>query len=107
MFQFPGFALSLLVFNQEGFPIRTFTDQRLFAPPRNFSQLTTSFVASWSLGIPHTLLFASYPYYTRSLYSTPNLSMNFQKIHLHGFHLDGNPETIRHDPLSGITKYIT
>ena len=37
--------------------IRTFADQGSFAPPRNFSQLTTSFVASGSQGIPHTLLF--------------------------------------------------
>ena len=29
-----------------GFPIQIFADQRLFAPPRNFSQRTTSFVAS-------------------------------------------------------------
>ena len=56
MFQFPGFACRL-VFNQPGFPIRTFTDQRLFATPRNFSQLTTSFVASESLGIPRMPLF--------------------------------------------------
>lgn len=39
-----------------GCPIRTFTDQRLFAPPRNFSQLITSFFASESLGIHRTPL---------------------------------------------------
>ncbi len=38
-----------------GFPIRTSTDQRLFASPRSFSQLITSFVVSESLGIRHTL----------------------------------------------------
>ena len=32
---------------------------RSFAPPRTFSQLTTSFVASRSQGIPHAPLFAS------------------------------------------------
>ena len=48
-----------LVFNQPGFPIRTSTDHKSFAPPRSFSQLTTSFVISESLGIPHTPLFAS------------------------------------------------
>lgn len=54
MFQFSGFAtLSLTVFNCVGCPIRTSTDQRSFAPPRCFSQLTTSFVASESQGIPH------------------------------------------------------
>ena len=49
-----------MVFNHAGCPIRTSTDQGLFAPPRSFSQLTTSFVVSESLGIRHTPLFASY-----------------------------------------------
>ena len=40
-----------------GCPIRTSTDHRSFAPPRCLTQLTTSFVASGSQGIPHTLLF--------------------------------------------------
>ena len=39
-----------------GFPIRTFTDQSLFAAPRNLSQRTTSFVASDCQGIHHMLL---------------------------------------------------
>ena len=47
------------VFNLPGFPIRTSTDYRSFAPPRSFSQLTTSFVVSESLGIPRAPLFAS------------------------------------------------
>ena len=34
-----------------GCPIRTSADQGLFAPPRSFSQLITSFVALQSLGI--------------------------------------------------------
>ena len=95
MFQFPAFTLSLLFFKQEGCPIRTSTDQCLFAAPRGFSQLTTSFVVSESLGIPHTPLFASYSLrYTHVYrivffnyfylicsvlffhYSFPNLSMN-------------------------------
>ncbi len=46
-------------FKLGGFPIRTSTDLRLFASPRSFSQLTTSFVISESLGIPHAPLFAS------------------------------------------------
>jgi hypothetical protein len=37
-----------------GCPIRTPADQFLFADPRSFSQLTTSFFAFESLGIPHT-----------------------------------------------------
>ena len=80
MFQFPGLTFTRYSFTISGFPIRTSTDQKLFALPRSFSQLTTSFIVSWSLGIPHTLLFASYPYYARSRFSTPNLSMNFQPI---------------------------
>ncbi len=36
-----------------GCPIRTSADQRAFAPPRGFSQLVTSFLASESPGIPH------------------------------------------------------
>ena len=59
MFQFPAFAISQ-VFNLTGCPIRTSTDQSSFAAPRSFSQLTTSFVASESLGIRHTPLFASF-----------------------------------------------
>ena len=35
-----------------GFPIRTPPDHRAFAPPRRFSQLVTSFVASESRGHP-------------------------------------------------------
>ena len=34
-----------------GFPIRRFTDQSLFAAPRDFSQRTTSFIASQCQGI--------------------------------------------------------
>ena len=39
-----------------GCPIRIFTDQSLFAAPRNFSQRTTSFVASQCQGIHQMLL---------------------------------------------------
>ena len=48
-----------MFFKHKGFPIRTSTDRRLFAPPRSFSQLTTSFVVSRSQGILHVPLFAS------------------------------------------------
>jgi hypothetical protein len=41
-----------------GCPIRISTDQFVCANPRSFSQLITSFIASESLGIPHTLLFS-------------------------------------------------
>ena len=40
-----------------GSPIRTSADHRAFAPPRGFSQLVTSFLASESPGIPHAPLF--------------------------------------------------
>src|SRR6188768_3954275 len=45
------------VFNIVGCPIRKSTDQFVCANPRSFSQLITSFIASESLGIPHTPLF--------------------------------------------------
>ena len=47
-----------LAFNQTGSPIRTSPDQFLFADPRGFSQLTTSFFGSGSLGILRSLLFS-------------------------------------------------
>ncbi len=46
----------LRAFSTAGCPIRTSTDQGSFAPPRRFSQLTASFVASGSQGIPHAPL---------------------------------------------------
>ena len=48
------------VFNIVGSPIQTSADQCSFATPHSFSQLTTSFVVSKSLGIPRTPLFASF-----------------------------------------------
>ncbi len=55
MFQFPAFAYALLrITLRLGCPIRTSTDQWMFAPPRRFSQLITSFFASERLGILHT-----------------------------------------------------
>ena len=51
MFQFPGFAIARYGFTIAGCPIRTPADQWSFAPPRSFSQLAASFVASESLGI--------------------------------------------------------
>ena len=64
MFQFPAFAHSkgmYMVFNHVGCPIRKSPDQRSFAPTRSLSQLTTSFVASYSQGIhrPPLLSFSS------------------------------------------------
>ena len=42
-----------------GCPIRTSADLWVFAPPRGFSQLVTSFFASESQGIPHPPFFHS------------------------------------------------
>ena len=47
-----------MAFNHMGSPIRTSPDQFLFADPRRFSQLTTSFFASGSLGILRSLFFS-------------------------------------------------
>ena len=49
-------------FSRAGFPIRTSADQRPFAPPRGFSQLVTSFIASGSQGIPRAPFSFSFPH---------------------------------------------
>ena len=58
MFQFAGFPLYGYVFTAQwqgsslpGFPIQISADLRIFAPPRGFSQLVTSFFGSQCLGI--------------------------------------------------------
>ena len=55
MFQFRGLASvnGCQVFYLTGCPIQKSSDQFSFANPRGLSQLTTSFFASKSLGIPH------------------------------------------------------
>ena len=47
-----------------GCPIRISADYRLFAPPRSFSQLITSFIASESQGILHTPLVTSLVFFS-------------------------------------------
>ena len=76
MFQFPGSAplARCHAFSVAGCPIRTPADQFLFADPRSFSQLTTSFFASESLGIPHT------PFLT-SLFDSPMCSLLVVTLH--------------------------
>ena len=63
MFQFPGFASRLPAgwhaSRVPGCPIRIPADRRLHAPPRSFSQLVTSFLASGSPGIPRAPLLTS------------------------------------------------
>ncbi len=62
MFQFTRFAsiAGYTVFIGMGCPIRKSWNQRLFAPLPSLSQLITSFFASESLGIRHTLLITSF-----------------------------------------------
>ncbi len=65
---------------RRGCPIRIFTDQRLFAPPRDFSQLITSFFASESLGIHRTPLltfFCISTGFSLLLHFFPIMSKNF------------------------------
>ena len=57
-FSSPGLPpFGYYTFSIVGCPIRISTDQFVCANPRSFSQLITSFIASESLGIPHTPLF--------------------------------------------------
>ena len=69
MFQFRGLAHLTMcqVFYLTGCPIRISADQVSFANPRSFSQLTTSFIASKSLGIPQALLCTFFPEYQHLL----------------------------------------
>ena len=60
MVQFPQFRFHYLFIQQwmsvsllTGYPIRLPTDQWIFAPPRQFSQLVTAFFALIRLGIHH------------------------------------------------------
>ncbi len=58
-FSSPGsLPFGYYIFNIVGFPIRISADQIVCANPRSFSQLITSFIASETLGIPHTPLFS-------------------------------------------------
>ena len=61
MFQFSGFA-SIAGYLQSRWvaPFGNLRVKRLFAPDRSLSQLITSFIASESLGIRHTLLITYY-----------------------------------------------
>ena len=78
MFQFRGLAHPKVWHDSivPGCPIRTSADQLVFANPRGFSQLTTSFVAFESLGIPH-LLFLTFYYHTSPFCKTDADSFSF------------------------------
>ena len=65
MFQFPGFPTFTYVFSKRSMilhhgcsHIRTSPDRSLFAAPRSFSQLVTSFIGSQCQGILHMLFYA-------------------------------------------------
>ena len=65
MFQFGGFpaysylfTISFTALRRKGFPIRISADLCLFAAPRSFSQLVTSFFGSQCQGILSVLLLA-------------------------------------------------
>ena len=53
-----GFSYGYLSSSQAGFPIRISPDRWLFAPPRSFSQLITSFIGFRCQGIHPTLFLA-------------------------------------------------
>ena len=83
MFQFPGFApiARYYAFSIVGCPIRTSADQFVLANPRSFSQLITSFFASESLGILHTLLLTSFDFRLSRIAADkpPMCSLNINK----------------------------
>ena len=92
MFQFTGFpsiryglAYGWLEFFQPGFPIQISPDRWIFAPPRSFSQLITSFIGSQCQGIHPALLFA-WPLLICSVISGGLLvSSLFSQLLLHRF----------------------
>ncbi len=47
----PSFTVRCTGVSRAGFPIQTSTDRGIFAPPRGFSQLVTSFIGSQCPGI--------------------------------------------------------
>lgn len=74
MFQFPALASCHRhdgIHRMPGCPIRVSADYRPFAPTRGFSQLTTPFVASVSLGIHHAPLLA-FPSFSRDAHTDKN-----------------------------------
>ena len=57
-----GLAYGCMRYAHTGFPIQRSADQWIFAPPRSFSQLITSFIGSQCQGI-HPALFFAWPVY--------------------------------------------
>ena len=63
-----------------GSPIRTSLDQRTFSTPQSFSQNSTSFIASYCLGI-HRLRFSSWPYNLNYLYFSQQLKAHAIRLY--------------------------
>lgn len=117
MFQFSGLTSDIIGYSiaRVGCPIRILTDQRLFAPPRYFSQLITSFIVSESQGIPRTpLLTFFYNFTYRSILLKfyflftfiPNMSKNFNCLLLQVNYLeDCEPQTC-HNPSKCEVNYV-
>ncbi len=63
-----------------GCPIRIPADQIVCADPRSFSQLIASFIASESLGIPHTPLSSLSP---DLLFALPVPRQRYRKLYLY------------------------
>ena len=105
MFQFRGLAHLTVWYDSiiPGCPIRISADQLVFANPRSFSQLTTSFVAFESLGIPHllflTFLTATAPFAKLLQTLSHSLIMSMNSLSLLGL------ATV--DAFTQTTAYIT
>ena len=70
-----------------GFPIRKSWDHRLFAPPPSLSQLITSFIASQSLGIHRSLLFAFFILVARTYFPRQSMLCLYNKYSMHTIRL--------------------
>ena len=94
MFQFGGLTSDIIGYSiaRVGCPIRIFADQRLFAPPRNFSQLITSFFVSESQGILRTpLLTFFYLLYLQVnlVFTSIYFSQYVKELYNSSFHFQG------------------
>ena len=88
MFHFPSFALYKYssMHNILGCPIRKFTDQNFLTVPRDLSQSSTSFIASYSLGIhnfEYLLLPPRSALMTVSLWLTPQAAQQSSRPPTH------------------------
>ena len=85
MFQFTrfpsiryGLAYGWQRFALPGFPIQISPDQWIFAPPRSFSQLITSFIGSQCQGI-HPALFFAWP--VIRCIALHHMGLGFYRVH--------------------------